>query len=131
MKKTSSLLSHPKFLLDENVHFELFNFLTNRGYNVKVPQKGLRDTEVASISRLEKRILVTNDADFADPELYSKDDLFSLIWLRIPQSEVKVLINSFQRILKGYNQKYESRLIILQKDIWDVFPLAIKVKLKL
>lgn len=121
MKKISSFPSHPKFLIDENVRIELSSFLKKEGYDVKIAPKGSSDTQVASLSKSDKRILVTNDMDFTDPGLYSSKDLYALIWLRIPQAEKEALISSFHRLVSEYQENYGGKFIILQSDFWNVY----------
>lgn len=121
MKKTSSFPSRLKFLIDENVRIELSLFLKREGYNVKTIPKGSSDTQVAFLSKSEKRILVTNDVDFTDPELYSSKNLYALIWLRIPQAEKEMLISSFHKLISEQQRNYSGKLICLQSDSWDVY----------
>ena len=55
-----------KFLLDENIHKGLFQFLQNEGYDVKFSPKSIDDQEVFAIAVKEKRVLLSRDADFID-----------------------------------------------------------------
>lgn len=91
--------------------------------------KGLPDQKVASICKKENLVLVTNDSDFTDPELYTRDDLFSLVWLHISQSESHKIIVSFKKLLSEYKKDYEGRIFILTQDSWDVYNLGITVEL--
>lgn len=127
MKEISSSQSKPKFLIDENVRIELLRFLKKEGYDVKSPTKRAVDTKVAFISKREKRILVTNDSDFTDPELYSQDELFAVVWLRIPQSESSKLNVSFKRLLLEYKENYKGKLFLLKEDSWEEYSLGITV----
>lgn len=86
----------PKFLLDENVRYELLVFLKNKGFDVKFSPKGATDSVVAHISKNEGRILVTNDVDF---EFASKSEVFSVILLKIHQADKEGLLKSFERLL--------------------------------
>lgn len=116
----SSLTPNPKLLLDENVRRELFVFLKEKGFNVEVVAKGASDSEVASISKAEKQVFVTNDQDFAE---YSKDEIFSVVWLRLPQNSAPMLLKSFEKLLKG-KPNFPGKLIILHQKGWDKFELG-------
>ena len=70
-----------KFLLDENVKKRLLIFLKSEGYDTISKPKGLDNGKLAGFSKSEQRIFVTNDCDFLDCD---EEDIFSLIWLRIP-----------------------------------------------
>ena|SRR3989338_9894599 len=113
-----------KFLLDENVRIDLYKFLQSNGFDIKAAPKGTSDSSLASLSKTEKRILVTNDEDFAE---YSNDSLFSVIWLKIPQNDPESLISSFTKLLKEFS-KFSSRLVVLEAENWKDFPLS-KTKL--
>lgn len=121
--------SRPKFFIDENVRIELFRFLKRENYDVRLVSKGMADTEVAFISKTERRILVTNDSDFTNLELYTSHDLFAVIWLRIAQSEGDQLTLSFQKLLKEYKQEFAGKLFVLSKDSWEVYDLGITIEL--
>lgn len=114
----SSTPSH-KFLLDENVRIELFRFLKRKGIDVRLPPKSAPDSKVALISNREKRVLVTNDEGFTH---YTRDEIFAVIWLRIPQNDSMSLINSFEKLLKGYKD-FSGKLVVLKSGSWEEFPL--------
>ena len=115
----STSASKPKFLLDENVRHELFVFLKSKGWDVKFVPKGSTDREVARLSKKERRVLVTNDADFTLPELYSTDDLFALIWLRLPQADKEGLLATFVLLLDKV-EDFAGKVVILHRESWEV-----------
>lgn len=115
----SSSIPNLKFLLDENVTAELAKFLQSQGLSVKSAPKTSPDSHLALLSKTEKRILVTNDEDFAD---YSKGNIFSVLWLKIPQNDPKSLISSFTKLIKEFN-KFSGRLVILEVQKWTDFSL--------
>jgi len=109
----------PKFLLDENVRSDLYKFLQSSGFDVKVAPRGTSDSYLASLSKEEKRILITNDEDFSD---YPNDRIFSVIWLRIPQNDPKSLISSFNNLINEF-EKFSGKLVVLEVENWKDFPL--------
>ncbi len=111
------------FLLDENVRQDLYKFLRSEGFNVKIAIKGSQDLLLCSISKKEKRIIVTNDIDF---QYFTDQQVFSVILLTIPQYEGKVLIRSFTKLLSEFNN-FPGRLVVLKPDSWDDFPLFKKI----
>ncbi len=110
---------NPTFLLDENVDSQLFKLLKPKGFDVKLTPKGLSDKEVAEICLKENRILVTNDEDFQE---YSDDEIYAIIWLRIPQSKPNSLIESFTKLLSEC-QQFKGKIITLSESSWKDFPL--------
>ena len=113
-----------KFLLDENVRRGLYEYLMQRGIDVKLTAKGASDQMLLSISKQEKRILITNDEDFAES---TKDEVYAVIWLRIPQGNEQALLKSFDELLKEL-KTFESKLIVLYGARWDEVPLYEEIK---
>ena len=100
MKNTGSL-SEIKFLIDENVKRRLAIFLEQNNFDVVLKPKGLLNGKLAEYSKNEKRILITNDNDFSK---ISKDKLFGVILLKIPQDKPNELIIEFSKLLKNKNR---------------------------
>ena len=109
-------------MLDENVRIELSRFLVSQGFDVKLSQKGSSDAYVASLSLKEKRILVTNDEDFSG---YTHDTVFSVVLLKIPQSDPKALLVSFGRLISEYAE-FSGKLVVVFPSAWKDFPLPKK-----
>ena len=113
-----------KFLIDENVRVELSLFLKSKGVDVKLVSKGSSDEKVASLSKREGRVLVTNDADFVTSGVYSEEELFAVVWLRVSQGESRGLLNSFELFLSEFEEEIKGRVVVLRRDSWEVFSLG-------
>jgi len=113
-----------KFLLDENVRVELSSFLKSKGIDATLVSKGSSDEKVASFSKKEERVLVTNDADFATSGMYSEEKLFALVWLRVTQSDAEELLSSFGLFLTEIKEDLEGKAVVLKKGSWEVFSLG-------
>ncbi|MBI3190831.1 DUF5615 family PIN-like protein [archaeon] len=105
--------SGPKFLLDENVRIELLKFLKKNSFDA-VQVRGITNGKVAEISRLQKRVLVTNDSDFTNRSLYPKENVFSVVILKLPQSDAVLLIKSFSLVLKFKPEDLKGRIFELK-----------------
>lgn len=112
---SSSTLA-PRFLLDENVRGELGRLLKERGYDARHVQKGSDDSALMSISRQEKRVIITNDDDFSS---LSAGKAFGVVWLRIPQRDGRALIDAFIGLLSECTD-WEGRLVTLSLGSWQV-----------
>ena len=120
----SSSMSEHKFLLDENVHRKLGHFLTSEGYDVCLVPKGTKNGMLATKSKTEKRIFVTNDSDFS---AYPKESIFCVIWLHIPQYKPEALIASFTKLLKSVTRKdLAGTLVILKEGSHEIISLPTK-----
>ena len=110
----------PRFLLDENVRSELGRFLRSCAVDIKRAPPSTPDALIASLSKKEKRIVVTNDIDFCK---YGKEEIFGLIWLRIPQNNPNALVMAFEKLLDQFKD-FPGRLVVLEINKWADFPLA-------
>ena len=117
--------SSPKFLLDENVNKRLEKFLKSEGYNVIIAPEGFVNGRLAELSKSEKRVLVTNDADFTDPIIFSKGNIFSVVWLRIPQNKPESLLLSFSKLLekKSKSTDFEGQSVTLNENEFKLSPI--------
>ncbi|MBE3137763.1 MAG: DUF5615 family PIN-like protein [Thermoplasmata archaeon] len=119
-----SSMSERKFLLDENVHRKLEHFLTSKGYDVCIVKKGAKNGILASKSKTENRIFVTNDSDFS---AYPKESIFCVIWLRIPQYKPEALIASFSKLLISIKKKdLAGTLVVLKEGSHEISSLPTK-----
>lgn len=119
---SSSTLNAPQFLLDENVRAELAHFLAAKGFDSISLPKGAPDRILAIASRRNKRVLVTNDRDFS---LYSADMVYCVIWLRVPQRDIDVLLARFEMLLTQC-ERYAGQLITVDSYAWKIEPLLQK-----
>lgn len=115
-----------RFLLDENVRIELATLLSEREINFAVAKKASGDKTLASISLAEKRIVVTNDIDFAK---MCKGDVFGVVWLRIPQNDPELLLEKFGQMLDETSMRYADSLVILERNRRRVIPLVTRIRL--
>ena len=114
-----------KFLRDENVKKRLENFLILKGFDVINSSKRSSDEKLASISKSDKRVLVTNDTHFSDSFLFPKEKIFSVVLLKIPQDKPDALLKSFSKLLKSKSkpEDFEGFLITLKEDKFEVSPI--------
>lgn len=110
---------------DENVKKRLENFLISKGFDVINSSKRSSDEKLASISKSDKRVLVTNDTHFSDSFLFPKEKIFSVVLLRIPQDKPDALLKSFSKLLKSKSkpEDFEGFLITLKEDKFEVSPI--------
>ena len=115
----------PKFLLDENVKRRLASFLSSEGFDVKLAPKGVFNGKLAELSKLEKRILITNDSDFSDSISFPKERVFSVVLLKIPQDKPESFIKSFSKLLKSKSkaEDFEAYLVVLKEEDFALSPI--------
>jgi len=112
-------VSNPKlkFLFDENVDKRLERFLKQDGIDVISKPKRLSNGKLAEFSKSEQRILVTNDSDFIG---HTKDKIYSVVLLRIPQRKIDSLVISFSKLIKEIKpDEFEGNLIRLYENRFE------------
>ena len=114
----STSRSELKFLLDENVKGRVGKFLKSQGFDAISAPKRFSDNKLAYISKSEGRILVTNDSDFTNPAEFSKEKVFSVVLLEIPQDNPEAFSPAFSRLLKSKSkpEDFEGNLIELTEN---------------
>jgi predicted nuclease of predicted toxin-antitoxin system len=107
-----------RFLLDENVSSKLKNQLVLNGHEVKTVQdlnrRGVKNSELMELARVEKRILITYDKDF----VYFKHRFDNyLIIIDIHPLIDENVIPIFQNFLKTLDFSIlKDNFIILKKE---------------
>jgi predicted nuclease of predicted toxin-antitoxin system len=92
-----------KFKVDENLPQEAAEALRGAGYEASTVLEqqlgGAKDSDVASVCRVEGRVLVTLDTDFADIRTYPPSDYPGLIVMRLKQSDKPHVLEIMTRLL--------------------------------
>ena len=121
---SSSKSEQPRFLIDENVRKELYDFVRKNRLDVVRSPKSTVNGELAARSVDESRILVTNDRDFSN---CAAGTVFGVVWLRLPQNDPDLLLKSFTPLLRWPAERFKDNLIVLSMDACEVFPLAVEL----
>lgn len=95
-------LSHPAFLLDENVDIRVGIFLKKIGCGVINCPKGIADEKVVEIVKEKHAILLTNDKDFTNSDLYKPSKDWGIIVFRIHPPQCERLIYAINNFLNGF-----------------------------
>lgn len=119
----SLLTLNHKFLLDENVKVVLSRFLKSEGFDVKLAPKSASDSTLASLSKKEQLILVTNDEDF---QWYSDKEIYSVILLKVPQNDNESLVKVFNKLLSEFSS-FAGKIVVTDKKGWKDYPLVRKL----
>lgn len=129
----SNSVSHSvKFLSDENVDARSIKLLKKQGVDIISKPKELSNGKLAEFSKSEQRVLVTNDADFSDFWTYPKEEIFSVVLLRILQDKIETLMKIFSKLLKEHPPKeFEGNLITLYEERFEVQRILSRSELKL
>ena len=72
-------------------------------------------------------VLVTNDEDFLE---FNKEQIFSVIWLKIPQEKPEPLLNAFSKLVKEKPspEDFEGNLVVLGEEDFEISPIPSSTK---
>ncbi|MBF0489134.1 MAG: DUF5615 family PIN-like protein [Candidatus Omnitrophica bacterium] len=96
-----------QFLSDENFRLDVVEYLENQGHDVKKVSRRSSDSNVASLAKKEKRILLTNDSDFANTLRFKPKDYYGILVFRIHSPR----FHKFKETLEEFLAIYGSSLI--------------------
>jgi len=110
-----------KFKLDENLPVEAADILSQAGHDAHtVLHEGLGgapDSEISSVCRAEKRVLITLDTDFCNILAYPPETHPGIIVIRTLDQSKSTVVDFMGKVLMGIEtEEIERRLWIVQKD---------------
>ncbi|MCU0286889.1 MAG: DUF5615 family PIN-like protein [Acidobacteria bacterium] len=115
-----------KFKIDENLPVEIAELLRQQGYDASTVMEqylgGEKDPKIASICRLEKRILITLDVDFSDIRTYPPEKFPGIVVLRLQRQDKFHVINVFTSLIKLFSKEQ------LQSHLWIVDEKRIRIR---
>ncbi|HLB60820.1 MAG TPA: DUF5615 family PIN-like protein [Patescibacteria group bacterium] len=91
-----------KFIVDENVHLDVYHFLYRKGFDVvsvSLKSPSITDKEVLRIALREQRIIITGDKDFGDLVYHSKIPHCGIILFRLESETPSIKINRLDGLL--------------------------------
>jgi len=94
-----------KFLLDENIPISVKRFLESRGLSVKYEEKGVKNSELASIANKKACVLVGRNSDFLKT------------WVFPPKAEKLVNASS---LLFDEVKEFKGRLFVVRQEGFEV-----------
>ena len=98
-----------RFKLDENLHPDASVVLRRAGHDVETVWderlQGAADSRLASVLKLERRVLVTFDVGFADIRAYPPGDFAGLIVLRLQRQDRRSVVHVFTRLLHSLKER--------------------------
>ncbi len=112
-------MSGLKFLLDENVPKSVKTFLEHEGVPAEYGPKGVRNTEIISLSREKRSVLITRDSDFLDRLLYPPREFSGIIVFRIHPPIPEKLVNALSLLLQEVKE-FKGKLFVVEEDGFEI-----------
>jgi predicted nuclease of predicted toxin-antitoxin system len=105
-----------RFLLDESADHRLTAFLVQRGHEVTAVAHdypgSLSDRSVLAIARQERRILITNDADFGNLIVRDRLTHRGVILFRLRTTRLAAKVERLDFVLRRYGERLEEFLVV-------------------
>ena len=104
-----------KFLIDENVDFQIVSFLKKKGIfiiSVVKDKPGIQDEEVLEFARNEDAIIVTEDKDFGE-WVFSHGYKIGVILLRYKFSECDAIMHSLLKVIEKYEVNLKGSFTVI------------------
>lgn len=106
-----------RLLIDENIADELTDMLCGKGHDVLKPSPGTKDEHIAAIAKKERRVILTQDKDFANIIWYPPKSLHGIIRIKFHPPIISDILVALENLFQEFTQKdLDKKLIILEKD---------------
>lgn len=107
-------------LLDENIPFDLIHFLKKRNYIVehikKIGKAGIKNGEVYQYAEIDKKWIVTRDADFENYFKFQKYNIGGIILFKTSLTNKSYLLKVLNNFLEKYSEKLKYKCLITIED---------------
>jgi predicted nuclease of predicted toxin-antitoxin system len=115
-----------KFKIDENLPVEVADVLNSAGHNALTisdqQMVGADDSQIASVCKRERRVLITLDLGFADIRQYPPREFTGIIVLRLNQQDKDRVIQITEKLLSILNTD------ALKKKLWIVEEHRVRIR---
>ncbi|RZN40086.1 MAG: hypothetical protein EFT35_03405 [Methanophagales archaeon ANME-1-THS] len=112
-------MSDLKFLLDENIPKSVKLFLESKGFSVEYVPKGVANSEVMSLARGRKLVLVTRDTDFLNTFLYPPREFSGLVAFRIHPPKAEKLVEALSLLVQAVKE-FKGKLFLVEEEGFKV-----------
>jgi predicted nuclease of predicted toxin-antitoxin system len=106
--------SQQRFLLDENVPREVNEFLEKKGFLAEYPPRGLSNSELATLAKERKAVLVSRDTDFLKSDVFRPEEFSGIIVFRIHPPNPEDLVKGISLCLEKIKE-FKGKLIVIGK----------------
>jgi len=100
-------------LLDENVDARIASFLKEEGFDALLCPKGIQNGEVLALAKREDRVLLTNDKDFSNADLYNPDEFHGIVVFRIHPPSYSNLKIGLEKLLEEFRRDELARKLFI------------------
>jgi predicted nuclease of predicted toxin-antitoxin system len=116
-----------KFLLDENLPYDLITIVEKKGYYVehikKIGKTGIKNGEVYQYAQDNEMWIVTRDSDFSSLIKFDTYQIKGIFLFRTIDTSIKSLKMNLIRIIEQFeNELSKKRLITVFDNRIDLYP---------
>lgn len=105
-----------RFLADENLRHDVVVSLRAAGHDVELVPPGATDATVAEIARNERRVLLTNDEDFAQTLAFPPPDYPGIVVFRLHPPSKERFLTALRPLLDMGSAALKGKTLIVRED---------------
>ena len=106
-----------RILADENIPDELVDLLREKGHDVSTVKTGAKDVDIALTAKKERRVILTQDKDFANIIWYPPKSLRGIIRIKIHPPVIEEILSRLSDLFNKLTpQQIDKKLVILERD---------------
>ncbi len=115
------------FLIDENIHADIANWLRSMGQDVLYAAEnlsGFSDEQLLALARTEKRVIITDDKDFGDLIFHRREVSTGIILLRLTDRSIEARLERLSRIWETIQARAEGSFMVVSDRKVRLRPIA-------
>lgn len=109
-----------KLLLDENISYELARILKELGHDVKhvydAGLSGKEDDKIIELAKIQKRVFITMDLDFANIINYPPESHHGIVVIRISRPCKTKLIQIIRSFIQSVEEKEIFKSLVIVEE---------------
>lgn len=118
-----SLSGKLKLLTDENIPKLVFEFLTNKGFDVKRSPLRSKDKFISRIAKTEGRVILSFDRHFGNILLFPPEEHDGIVFIRIVPPVIKTVTDALSDLFdKVKPSEFKGKLFVLTPFRFWIYP---------
>jgi len=118
-----SLSGKLKLLTDENIPKLVFEFLANKGFDVRKSPLKSKDEFISRIAKTESRVILSFDRHFGNILLFPPEEHDGIVFIRIVPPVIKTVTDALSDLFdKVKPSEFKGKLFVLTSFRFRIYP---------
>ena len=106
-----------RVIADENIPVDFIKILRDRGFDIISLPKRAKDIDIAKIAQKERRIIFTQDKDFANRLLFPPENFHGIIRFKIHPPVISDMVSALDNLCANLSLvNLDKKLAIVDRD---------------